>query len=234
MKFRVVEVGGGLQRAENYCPANLQCAQIALGKCSCGKVEGRDRKPLARQAAQVIGKQSNFLQLCRSRSDRFTDIRKREKLGLRRRTVRTARCPVRTSQRDVPTSKIQLHLIFLGQCPGFGAAHAEITGKLGGETMECKHSSWPYQSHVANQIVIIRVIRKRKCGIDSVAIDRIWIDRPAADHCHASVRDFFQHLRTICARWAEDRKSTRLNSSHRTISYAVFCLKKKTIFNVDM
>src|SRR5437867_12353994 len=26
---------------------------------------------------------------------------------------------------------------------------------------------------------------------------------------------------------ARDRKSTRLNSSHRTISYAVFCLKKK-------
>src|SRR5437762_9782315 len=26
-----------------------------------------------------------------------------------------------------------------------------------------------------------------------------------------------------------DRKSTRLNSSHRCISYAVFCLKKKTI-----
>src|SRR5438094_1633507 len=28
---------------------------------------------------------------------------------------------------------------------------------------------------------------------------------------------------------ARDRKSTRLNSSHRTISYAVFCLKKKKI-----
>src|SRR5207248_9182296 len=28
-------------------------------------------------------------------------------------------------------------------------------------------------------------------------------------------------------RLALDRKSTRLNSSHRTISYAVFCLKKK-------
>src|SRR5437764_8766675 len=26
---------------------------------------------------------------------------------------------------------------------------------------------------------------------------------------------------------AQDRKSTRLNSSHRCISYAVFCLKKK-------
>src|SRR2546429_5512565 len=31
--------------------------------------------------------------------------------------------------------------------------------------------------------------------------------------------------RTAC-RW-EDRKSTRLNSSHGYISYAVFCLKKK-------
>src|SRR5437867_10381716 len=30
----------------------------------------------------------------------------------------------------------------------------------------------------------------------------------------------------ICRMWT-DRKSTRLNSSHRTISYAVFCLKKK-------
>src|SRR5690625_5891720 len=29
------------------------------------------------------------------------------------------------------------------------------------------------------------------------------------------------------ARFAEDRKSTRLNSSHVAISYAVFCLKKK-------
>src|SRR3712207_8286587 len=29
-------------------------------------------------------------------------------------------------------------------------------------------------------------------------------------------------------RSSEDRKSTRLNSSHANISYAVFCLKKKT------
>src|SRR5437868_11826406 len=29
------------------------------------------------------------------------------------------------------------------------------------------------------------------------------------------------------SRAAEDRKSTRLNSSHVSISYAVFCLKKK-------
>src|SRR3712207_8763533 len=34
-------------------------------------------------------------------------------------------------------------------------------------------------------------------------------------------------------RWEqeEDRKSTRLNSSHANISYAVFCLKKKKIIS---
>src|SRR5207248_9676032 len=31
-----------------------------------------------------------------------------------------------------------------------------------------------------------------------------------------------------------DRKSTRLNSSHRTISYAVFCLKKKKNTTINM
>src|SRR5437879_10400008 len=31
----------------------------------------------------------------------------------------------------------------------------------------------------------------------------------------------------------EDRKSTRLNSSHRCISYAVFCLKKKKKNNTN-
>src|SRR5207247_9524814 len=33
---------------------------------------------------------------------------------------------------------------------------------------------------------------------------------------------------TPAARPGRDRKSTRLNSSHEWISYAVFCLKKKT------
>src|SRR3712207_7022951 len=33
--------------------------------------------------------------------------------------------------------------------------------------------------------------------------------------------------------WASDRKSTRLNSSHANISYAVFCLTKKRILASD-
>src|SRR2546426_7100607 len=40
---------------------------------------------------------------------------------------------------------------------------------------------------------------------------------------HKSVAD----LRETLASTMRDRKSTRLNSSHLVISYAVFCLKKK-------
>src|SRR5262245_42347398 len=36
-------------------------------------------------------------------------------------------------------------------------------------------------------------------------------------------------IRPVREAFAEDRKSTRLNSSHLGISYAVFCLKKKTV-----
>src|SRR5437588_5523777 len=37
---------------------------------------------------------------------------------------------------------------------------------------------------------------------------------------------FGLHLSAVHSNWT-DRKSTRLNSSHTVISYAVFCLKKK-------
>src|SRR5689334_24436925 len=37
-------------------------------------------------------------------------------------------------------------------------------------------------------------------------------------------------LDSIFSTLSEDRKSTRLNSSHSSISYAVFCLKKKITY----
>src|SRR3954463_10196211 len=36
---------------------------------------------------------------------------------------------------------------------------------------------------------------------------------------------------SACQKCALDRKSTRLNSSHTIISYAVFCLKKKFVIH---
>src|SRR3712207_8955731 len=41
------------------------------------------------------------------------------------------------------------------------------------------------------------------------------------------------HAASTSAATAADRKSTRLNSSHANISYAVFCLKKKNTNQTD-
>src|SRR3712207_8189387 len=46
----------------------------------------------------------------------------------------------------------------------------------------------------------------------------------------SSQRSLFMTLH-LCAEPFPDRKSTRLNSSHANISYAVFCLKKNTKTN---
>src|SRR5690242_21219251 len=53
---------------------------------------------------------------------------------------------------------------------------------------------------------------------------------PSWSHYSQSVHPLFllhQQLLLTCP-LLQDRKSTRLNSSHMSISYAVFCLKKKT------
>src|SRR2546422_4117374 len=57
-------------------------------------------------------------------------------------------------------------------------------------------------------------------GPDVLAAHCIWVD--AADMALLASRQ------VGCVHNPGDRKSTRLNSSHGYISYAVFCLKKKT------
>src|SRR2546426_7564352 len=58
-----------------------------------------------------------------------------------------------------------------------------------------------------------------------VTHDRHFVDEPDVDTAECVLEDLHQLGRF---RRREDRKSTRLNSSHLVISYAVFCLKKKT------
>src|SRR5689334_23772252 len=44
---------------------------------------------------------------------------------------------------------------------------------------------------------------------------------------HPGLKQLADRDRALMRRLVADRKSTRLNSSHSSISYAVFCLKKK-------
>src|SRR5256885_9673770 len=64
------------------------------------------------------------------------------------------------------------------------------------------------------------------CGLSAAAADQPW------SLCSRRIYMERQH-RVVCSPVpvcpkGRDRKSTRLNSSHLVISYAVFCLKKKT------
>src|SRR2546430_7721150 len=67
--------------------------------------------------------------------------------------------------------------------------------------------------HDALPIFSLAVSRAKELGVKKVAI-------PSAGNAGGS-------LSAYAARAGIDRKSTRLNSSHSQISYAVFCLKKK-------
>src|SRR3712207_7064365 len=53
------------------------------------------------------------------------------------------------------------------------------------------------------------------------------------DDAGQAARDVLR-LRGLARDLGEDRKSTRLNSSHANISYAVFCLKKKKTSNTPL
>src|SRR5207249_11129826 len=71
----------------------------------------------------------------------------------------------------------------------------------------------------------LRVRRRlRGGGHDRILrLERRRRDLLHAAHVHLTAPHLLHHL----AGGARDRKSTRLNSSHVSISYAVFCLKKK-------
>src|SRR5690348_17863877 len=57
-----------------------------------------------------------------------------------------------------------------------------------------------------------------------------WLGlHPLSEDVHAAIVAL-QNTSFRRRKLVRDRKSTRLNSSHPSISYAVFCLKKKNLF----
>src|SRR5690625_6740639 len=85
-----------------------------------------------------------------------------------------------------------------------------------------------------------RIVRPCRCnvGVHPVGlVDGVGVEESFAEQAEVTeVTVCDQHIVAVfsspiqcTARYGvEDRKSTRLNSSHVAISYAVFCLKKKT------
>src|SRR5256885_669217 len=77
----------------------------------------------------------------------------------------------------------------------------------------------PPRSTLFPYTTLFRSIRTGRLGARSHRFGRSDIGRC----CHRTERSLF--TRRLSTK--PDRKSTRLNSSHLVISYAVFCLKKK-------
>src|SRR5208282_3112660 len=74
---------------------------------------------------------------------------------------------------------------------------------------------FPPRSALGGRAADDRTRRRRRCR------------RPAAGRGRSVARRALVWRRNAARRGRRDRKSTRLNSSHGSISYAVFCLKKK-------
>src|SRR5690606_3174329 len=75
------------------------------------------------------------------------------------------------------------------------------------------------------QLLLRRPAIRRRCILARV-LDRQRFDQP--EHVvRVLCRDAGDTEQIVALQVDEDRKSTRLNSSHVKISYAVFCLKKK-------
>src|SRR3712207_7634773 len=64
---------------------------------------------------------------------------------------------------------------------------------------------------------------------DALPICILWVDDwfDVREHSGQEVAPGESLVKVLLGGQATDRKSTRLNSSHANISYAVFCLKKK-------
>src|SRR5207248_8265626 len=70
-------------------------------------------------------------------------------------------------------------------------------------------------------------VTPEKFGMAMGYLDDNWMRVRAEAKKEGAVLDYHRITNAALVTPGQDRKSTRLNSSHRTISYAVFCLKKK-------
>src|SRR6266487_5930923 len=86
------------------------------------------------------------------------------------------------------------------------------------------------QSAIRNPQLCLRTIGLSRSSTGGGG-DREVLAHPVRDHGEARRPGLIglQHHDPRDAVLRQDRKSTRLNSSHPSISYAVFCLKKKKI-----
>src|SRR5207249_5183910 len=92
------------------------------------------------------------------------------------------------------------------------------------ESQEGLHELLPREPTVER--VVLRTIAEASLHRD--VVPRILAEEPQGPLVRMQLADEEFEQRALASAVRTNRKSTRLNSSHVSISYAVFCLKKKS------
>ena len=89
-------------------------------------------------------------------------------------------------------------------------------------TFRSQHYLLPHCFHIARETLTVPfpTVAMRTC---------VLLRSVSMSNAHGPFRAVSRTYEISWSKNVRDRKSTRLNSSHKPISYAVFCLKKKKI-----
>src|SRR5438105_12900658 len=88
----------------------------------------------------------------------------------------------------------------------------------------------PPRSTLFPYTTLFRSVDRIKTAVNSALAAKGWTEVPSGGEVEVFAIETMQNQQTLDTFYnglGGDRKSTRLNSSHEWISYAVFCLKKK-------
>src|SRR6266498_4177357 len=112
--------------------------------------------------------------------------------------------------------------------PAFPTTMETLVARCGGTTLDAARDAlvhpeylgacWVAKPHLLAPVIPISLLERRFI---------LGPDDPVPWPLMAEQVDYHLEVACVIGRPARDRKSTRLNSSHVRISYAVFCLKKK-------
>src|SRR5207248_2385588 len=126
-----------------------------------------------------------------------------------------------------PAAVTLAHPVAVSRLPGFGEGKVSVQdagAQLAAPLLDARPGMRVLDACAAPGGKTAHVLEKAGEKVEVVAVD---IDAGRA----ALIRENLNRLRRsahVVVADERDRKSTRLNSSHRTSSYAVFCWKKKT------
>src|SRR3712207_8696990 len=83
---------------------------------------------------------------------------------------------------------------------------------------------FPYTTLFRSAVAAIGLVLDIKDDLEAAAekLSNQWLNQ-----YRVPIKNLSDERQEVYRQIREDRKSTRLNSSHANISYAVFCLKKK-------